>query len=188
MDNSDGIFAIYRELMGYLSQIPLPKDAYETVDENSGWERVNQAIDDLEKLTGKDFERFRIKPVDSYGGGQFTKLMNLRSSLGGLINKLHAEYFSSLSDPFGSVPSTVMTNIQTQEQTQESHIQLVVDLTSKIAEALQKPNISPQERDFLSQVKSGVSKAKSALELISLILSTGAALGLTAAQIASLLK
>ena len=94
---------IYFELQGYLSQAPEREKGY--IFEEQVWIQHNKTIDELEKNTGKEYTRYRINPTDSEAFGGVTRkqitVQAYRTVLGGLISRLHGEYFPDESSPIG---------------------------------------------------------------------------------------
>jgi len=60
MAEKEDIRPIYSELQGYLSQAPNGKIELITYTKGKGlWEQVNETIDELSKITGNDYSRFK---------------------------------------------------------------------------------------------------------------------------------
>ena len=116
------IRSLYAELQGYLSQIPDDVTASSWTQDQSLWNRLNYVIDQLNHLTGKDYSRFKANPeyqtvtrnASPYATMRYS---TYKASLGGLIAKLHVEYFRDEEEPpFRTMPSTVINQTQTQNQ------------------------------------------------------------------------
>ena len=176
--------AIYQELQGYLAQIPPPKEAHITIDFDPIGNQVNTAIDELNQVTGNDYAKFRIIPQCSDYGYRFVNITGLRSMIGGLIDRLHAEFFSKEARPFGIAPQTVISNSQTQVQ----NLSLVLDIQWKIMEKLQDQSIKPEEKNFLERLKGSLATVTSATELFGLILNLANQSGLTLEALKQVLK
>jgi len=177
---------IYEELQGYLSQTPLLKDPHDSSDDSSLWEQYNQVIEELNNISDKNYDRFRITPFSGGDGYTFIRLLVYRNKLGGLISRLHGEYFSDEPTPFSGMPSTVIT--QTQQQSQSFQIQMLLEIQSKIDEKILKFDKDSKERGFLEKIKSSLASVKNVTELILLLLKTGNDIGLTVEQIFNILK
>jgi len=177
---------IYEELQGYLSQTPLPKEPYDSSDDSSLWEQYNQAIEELNNISGKNYDRFRITPLSGGDGYTFIRLLVYRNKLGGLISRLYGEYFSGEPAPFSGKPGTVIT--QTQQQSQSFQIQMLLEVQSKIDEKIPKFDKGSKERGFLEKIKGSLASVRNVAELISLLLKTGRDIGLTVDQILNILK
>lgn len=138
----------------------------------------------MSELGNKGYEKFRINPKS----GQFGLCIDLssyRGSLGGLIAKLHADYFSNELAPFSTMPNTVITT--TQNQNQSVKIEIAVEMTELITDKIKQYKEGSIERRFLDRIKQGVKEGKSIVDLVGLILRTGAELGLTVSAMAQLL-
>src|SRR6266699_2395358 len=86
---------LYNEFQGYLSQTPTSTDVNAVLYEKSQWEHVNNAIDSLNAAAGRNYDQFKIiQTMRRDGYLNNIRLSTLRTKLGGLINRLHAEYFS----------------------------------------------------------------------------------------------
>lgn len=175
-DIKEKIRPVFQELQGYLSQTPLPKNTDDTIYDDNSWNQVNGCIDELNTITKKDYSKFKIVPENGYGGGHFLKVFVLRQKLGGLIDKLHAEYFLGDERPFSSKPSTIFT--QSQSQKQSVNVTMVLQIQEKVIEKLNDPNISSIEKSFLEKVKEGLSGVKSVMDIINLILVSAGSVGL----------
>lgn len=96
----DKIRPIYFELQGYLSQAPEREKGL--IFEEQVWIQHNQSIDELEQITSKKYDRYRIKPARINLNGvmriQIT-VQAYRTVLGGLISRLHGEYFPDEISP-----------------------------------------------------------------------------------------
>ncbi len=91
---------IYFELQGYLSQAPEREEGF--MFEEQTWIQLNHAIDELEKVTSKKYERYKINPKTvSYNGVPTQRIttQEYRTILGGLIFRLHGEYFPDEAPP-----------------------------------------------------------------------------------------
>jgi hypothetical protein len=158
----------YSELQGYLSQAPTPEGST-TIHESSIWEQHNEVVKLLTKETGKDYSRFLLKPRSSDFQGrtrQYLPTIDYRQKLGGLISRLHAEYFSEEPPPFSGMPSTIIN--QTQQQTQSVHVQMLLDVRSHIDKKLPEFQKGSAERSFLENLKTKLSSVSNVVDLFSL--------------------
>lgn len=176
------IRSIYAELQGYLHEAPEPG----SITRNDFfWNQFNKAIDELSELGNKGYEKFRINPKTGQFGS-YIDLSSYRGSLGGLIAKLHADYFLEESAPFGTLPSTIITT--TQNQNQSVKIEIAVEMTELITNKIKQYEEGSAERSFLERIRQGVKEGKGLIELVNLILKTGAEFGLTISTMAQLLS
>lgn len=166
---------IYQELQGYLSQIPNSNSPHESTYTKTLWEQLNEAIDELNAISKKDYNKFKIAPGKSQTK-KYVNILALRTKLGGLIDRLHAEYFSDEPNPFSGSPTTVIT--QKQHQEQSAHVVMLLEVQGIIIEKLNDENTSSEEKEFLESIKGGLAGIKSVVELISLILSTALIMGI----------
>ncbi len=91
---------IYFELQGYLSQAP--EREVGVIYEEQVWQQHNLAIDELEKITSKDYSRYRLTTEAPNVNGVTRKRITVqgyRTILGGLISRLHGEYFHEDPSP-----------------------------------------------------------------------------------------
>lgn len=173
---------LYSELQGYLSQAP--ENDGGSLHEESTWGQFHTTIDELNNISGKDYNKFKVQPQPMASGrGSYVLVSQYRTKLSGLISRLYGEYFSDESAPFSGMPSTVIT----QNQHQSQNVQILLEIQSIIDQKLAETK-DETEKSFLQKIKTKLSSVKSVGELISLILSTGTALGLTLEQIYKLFK
>jgi len=173
---------IYSELQGYLSQAPAGDKGL--IFEASIWEQHNQTIDELNTVTGKNNDRYKVEVRSIDWKRTMRRVIDSQSyriKLGGFISRLHGEYFSDEPPPFSGMPSTMIT--QHQIQNQATYVQILLDLQSKIDEKLQEYKEESKEKTFLEKIKNSLSRVGNIVELIGLILRTGKELGLTVEQI-----
>jgi len=176
---------LYYELQGYLSQSPSFDNKNEPIlYEESMWGQFHTTINELNQTTGKNYDKFKITPLRG-DFGPFVRISEYRSKLGGLISRLHGEYFNDEPAPFSGMPNTIIQ--QNQQQTQSTQIQILLEIQSIIDKNLEK-TVDPIEKSFLEKIKSSLSLAKSVPELMSLILSTGSSLGMTIDQVLKFFK
>src|SRR3989344_2146785 len=177
----DKIRPIYSELQGYLSQAPEATSGRERIyDDTSLVNQFNSSIQELEQLTQKDYSRYKERVQTTQwnrGTRQFFDLLSYRSKLGGLISRLFGEYFSDEPAPFSGMPSTIINQHQSQNQT--THVQILLDFQSKIDEKIKEHADGSKEKTFLERIKGALSKVGNVTELFTLILRTGKDIGLT---------
>lgn len=179
----DKIRPIYSELQGYLSQVPPPSSDNTWFRDRTLWTQVNALVDELNLVTQKDYSRFKIHP-DAGAKEEFMYYSAYRSNLGGLIARLHAEYFINEEPPFRSMPSTVIN--QTQTQTQSVDL-LLAQLDEKIFNELPKHSDGSPERGFLEKLKLSLPTIKTGVDILGTILKIGSEFGLNSSQISTML-
>ena len=96
----------YYELQGYLSQTPLPQEQFEICTDDDAWINYNQIVQTLSEITSDDYNRFIVKPKQ-LEGENVVNLITFRQKLGGIINWLHANYFTGENRPFSGSPQIV---------------------------------------------------------------------------------
>jgi hypothetical protein len=183
MPDTEEIRPIYSELQGYLSQAPAATEKWLCLYDCSIWEQVNDTIDELSSIAKTDYERFKMALAH---GERSLPLATCRAKLGGLISRLHGEYFSDEPAPFSGMPSTVIT--QTQQQSQTLHIQMLLDLQSKIDEKLRDLEPGDKKRSFLEKVKAALGSVRDYANLLALFLRTAQEVGLTLEEFSALFK
>ncbi len=147
----------YSELQGYLSQARTIKGAgQDSIYTKTVWEQMNSVVELLNTIIPNAYDRFYIQPMKDSMLGNFVPLELYRQKLGGLISKLHAEYFSNEPPPFAGMPSVVIS--QSQEQSQS--VQMFLDFQSKIDENLPKFDEGSKEKKFLQALKDKLGSAK----------------------------
>jgi len=171
---------IYKELQGYLSQIPLPEKPNDVITTPAVWEQLNSTIDELNACSEKNYDKFKISAVYHNEGYQHISLVDYRQKIGGLISRLHAEYFSDESEPFSGSPNTVIT--QSQQQSQSVNVQMLLEFQSLIDKKLPELKEDSKEKTFLQKIKDSLPNIRNAIELIKLVLSIANDLGLTIEQ------
>jgi len=175
---------LYTELQGYLSQAP-DADKRDYFDTKNVWIKYNNTIDELNEATGKDFSSFKVQITYMPDWGEVVSTREYRSNLSGLISRLYGEYFNDEVAPFSGIPRTIIQ--QNQQQSQNVHVQILLEMQSIIDKKLQEVK-DDKEKGFLEKIKASLSQVKSISELMNLILSSGAAAGITMQQIIDLLK
>jgi hypothetical protein len=186
MASKEDIRPIYAEPQGYLSQAPSEKMAGPILDANL-WEQANQAIDELNQISGEDYSRFKLAPQQPAGSmASYLGRDTYRGKLGGLISRLHGKYFADEPPPFSGMPATVIS--QNQIQSQSVQVQILLDLQSKIDEKLHKFEEGSKERTFLEKLKGSLSSVKNIVGLIALLTKTASEYGLTIEQLKELFQ
>jgi len=177
MAEKEKIRPIYSELQGYLSQAP-NNEQYYTLYSPKVWGLVNQGIDELISVSGEDYDRFKIvSKTGRQEGQECVELDTYRTSLGGLISRLHGKYFSDEPAPFSGMPSTVIS--QTQQQNQSVHVQMLLEVQSKIDQKLAESAEGTKERTFLQKVKNSLSSIKDVAGLITHLMNMAKECGLS---------
>ena len=188
MASKEDIKPIYAELQGYLSQAPKesPEKPNAVTYDQLVWTQYNIAIDELNKVSGENYDRFKIQPKITQQGSVFMGIIPYRSKLGGLISRLHAEYFSDEQPPFSGMPTTIIS--QSQQQSQSFQIELLLQIQSKIDEQLHKFEKGSKERTFLEKLKGSLSSVKNAVGMIALLTKMASEYGLTIEQLKELFQ
>lgn len=182
MDHAKEIRPLYSELQGYLSQAPVIKETTDCIYDSATWEQVNIAIDELNTVTKKDYSRFKINPES---GDDFVRISTHRTKLGGIISRLHAEYFSSEPAPFSGMPNTVINQSLSQQQT--TQIAFLLEIQSFIDKKLSEV-ADEKEKGFLTAVKSNLANIKSFMELVQLIMATAQTFGISFDKLTQIFK
>src|SRR3954468_9503841 len=108
----------YSELQGYLFKAPDDQNKLFFQSEPE-WKQVNETVDLLNKITGKNYDRFKLHPIRGGDGLGFVRISDYKQKLAGIISFLHREYFYDEPPPFNGMPSTVITHNLTQQQSQQ---------------------------------------------------------------------
>jgi len=183
MAKQEDIRPIYHELQGYVSKAP-SSDKISTINDAELWESANQAIEELNRISGEDYNRFKMNPQRGQLG-QFLNKDTYRTKLAGLIARLHGEYFTREPAPFKGMPSTVISQTQVQSQSQ---MQMVLDLQSKIDEQLRNLEPGDKKHTFLEKVKSALASVKDYSGVLALCFTTAQECGLTLNELLELFK
>jgi len=181
MASKEDVRPIYAELQGYLAQeIKTGSATYDS----SFWERPNQAITELEKITGKKYSRFMLTPKTTTSGSLLIAYDTYRQQLGGIIARLHAEYFSDEIPPFADMPKTIIT--QSQNQNQSLQIQLLLEVQELINKKLGTVQDGSKEKTFLEKIKASLSTVRDVSQLVNLLITTAQQVGITIEQLKTL--
>lgn len=175
---------IYSELQGYLSQATKAKTSANAFYDAQIWNQYNEAIDELNNISGTNYGRFRIHHERSTLLGDFVRSITYRSKLAGLILRLHSEFFSDESAPSTDEPTTLIS--QRQQQSRFFQRQMILEIQSKIDEKIPEFNNDSKEKKFLEKVKASLASITSVTQLVSLLLKTGQELDLTIEQMSKL--
>jgi len=175
---------LYNELQGYLSQAPTATNASDWFPTNSQWEYVNQTIDRLNTITGKDYSQFKL--VQEIGKHSrepdVIYVSTFKGKLGGLISYLYGEYFSDEPSPFDGVPSTVITQNQNQQQSVNV---LILEMQRKIDEKLLTTE-DEKEKGFLKKLQGVLPAVTTGIGLVKSVFDLAAQMGLDPHQISRL--
>ena len=172
---------IYSELQGYLSSAPNSSSDY-FWDDAAFWNRYNSAVDELSKITEEDFSRFKVIAETIPWNRETRRRINIktyRSNLSGLISRLHGQYFSDEIHPFSGTPSTIIS----QSQTQTQHIQILLEIQSRLDEKLPGYKVGSKERTFIEKLKTSLASVKEVGSLVTLILKTAKEFGLSIEEV-----
>jgi len=181
----DKIRPIYSELQGYLSQTMQPKNSSDIISDDAFWNQYNKTIDELNSVSGNNYDRFKIQPIKGQYQ-EFVRILTYRNKLGGLISRLHGEFYLDDPVPFSGMPATVIS--QTQQQAQSFQVQMLLEIQGKIDEKIPKFDKGTKERNFLEKVKNSLSLVRNFVELVLLLLRTGKDIGLTLDQVLNIFK
>lgn len=174
---------IYYELQGYLDKAP-NKDIFCSLQE-SVEDEINSSIDELNNIISSDkYERFKIRSTP-WNDDIKIDIVFYKNQLIGLINRIYGEYFSEENPPLSSMPSQAINfiNHQSQNQNQTMILEFEQQIDKMIANA--KNN---NEKDYFERIKDGLPSVKNIIELMSLILSTAANLGIPISSLAQFFK
>lgn len=168
---------LYSELQGYLSQAPSvseQRNAY--IYDKALWNQYNDCVNLLSQISGKDYSRFCVTAQRLGSGSVIVPLVTYRQKLGGLITRLHGEYFSDESAPFSGSPATIIS--QSQQQNQSFYVQMLLDIQGKIDEKMPNYNEGTKERNFLQKFKNSLSSVSNVVQLFNLLITLARECGL----------
>ena len=95
---------------------------------------------------------------------------------------LHSKYFSEEIPPFSGAPNTVVT--QSQHQSQSVSVVMIMEVKSLIDKQLfTNKSLTEKEKGFLEKIKQNLPNIKTAVDLLSTILTIGKTLNLDVSQI-----
>lgn len=179
----DKVRPIYRDLQGYLSQLPLSGQHNDVIRDPDLWNNYNSLVEELKTITSKDYNSFRVEPkYDDFSQKVF--LVTLRTNLGRLISRLHAEFFDDEQTPFSSSPSTIINQSQSQEQSID--LKFYIDLGSKLDEKI-KNVTDEKEKGYLEKFKNLLPSLKSGMDILKTSIDLAKEFGLTPDQVSNLL-
>lgn len=158
----------YEELKGYLSAFPPSEKDY--WPENSYyWTSIGGCIEELNKITGSNYDKFKINVIPRNGGApEHISNHEYRSKVNGLIMKLKGTYFMD-DNPFGGSP---MVSVN---QTQNVQVTMLLEMSTLIDKQLYgeaSKTLKPEEQSFLEKVKAALPTIKSTAELLGLVIKT----------------
>ncbi len=183
----DKVRPIYSELRGYLEEAPEEATNGDNIHDSSIWEHFNGLLGRLNSEIGKDYASFEIRPKQACEDVaiEYITVISYRQKLGGLIARLHGEYFSNETAPFSGMPSTVIH--QTQNQSQTVDIQVLLDVRGRIEQELPKHEDGSDKKKFLQKVKESLGGISNTAQFFSHVLSAAKEFGLSPEDISRLL-
>lgn len=184
--DKDEIKSLYAELIGCLGQTPPADGIHATsmvINDDNAIKRYNDTIKILNDVTGKNYDRFLLYPGRRY---DLIHLSTYRQTLGAIISKLHAEYFSDLPEPFSGKPTTLLR--MDQQQNQSAFIEMLLDLQARIDEKMPTLLDGSDEKTFLVSLKRALRNVSCIADIIGRILKLAGQFELTPERIANLLK
>lgn len=183
MAEKQKIRPLYSQLQGYLSQGPNADGKTSVISDPDFWNHYNKTIDELNDISGNNYDHLEVQPIRGQAAS-WVPIQTYRSKLGGLISRLHGQFFSDEPAPFGSMPSTIIR--QSQQQTQSFQIQMLLEIQSTIDEKIRQFEKGSKEQTFLQKVKSSLASIANITQLVALLLKVGHEVGLTIEQIAKI--
>jgi hypothetical protein len=187
MATKEQIKPIYEELQGYYSQATRIRS--DIIYEDAVWEQYNMAVDALSEVSGADYGRFKAIPLPEHSESIYGEevrtperigTLGYSSKLSGLINRLHAEFFSDEPSPFADSPDMVIS--QTQQQYQSIHVQMIMEIQEYLTRSEGQFKEGSKERGFIDKakgfLKSAASGVTSAAQLMLLLLNVAKECGL----------
>lgn len=180
MVGKEMIRPIYSELQGCLAQAPSAEKG-SIINNEEFWEHHNNIIEELNSKTGENYDKYQLAPMRGYDSG-FITVAIYRQKLGGLIARLHGEYFKDEQVPFAEMPSTVIN----QNQSQSVQIEFILEVNNLLNDKLYAAKEGSKEKTFLERVRGSLSKVKSVSQLIPLIIKTANEMGLSINELGNL--
>lgn len=172
---------IYSELQGYLSQAPTAEKIYDHINDSNFWTTINITIDDITKITGEDYNKFKLIPKADAIGGKFIIIHIYRQKLAGLITYIHAKYFNDEPSPLAKdVPNTFIS------QNQSVNVQILLDIQSKIDEKIKNYSDDSKENKFLKKLKGCLSATTNIIQLINHIMKIAKDFGLNLSDLSGI--
>ena len=176
------------DLQGRISQ--LPTEGLIWAKQPQAVERYHRVIDELEKITTKDYGMYRImwkniptvvrEDRTTYASGVY--YADLREQMMALIRRLHAEFFRDEPEPFGERPPVALS--MNQQQIQNTQIEMLFGFRDFVQQRMDKFEEGSKERTLLQKIYGALSGVRDGVGLVKLVLDTGNQLGTTAADIA----
>lgn len=182
----DKIRPVYEELIGFMAQAE-PQSSV-MIYNSSIWEVYHGSIDELIKLTGDDYCRYKLTLKFLHGSPNACVSVNeYRTKLNGLIMRLHAKYFKKDDAPFSGTPRAIINQQLSQSQLQVVQITMLMDFQSVIDKKLYgDKTLDEKQKTFLGKVKDFIPTAKSIADILNTILTVAKTTGLTLADISKL--
>ena len=159
MATEEEIRPIYSELQGYLSQAPRSENTG-LIGDKSFWLQYHQTIDELSKITGEDYSRYKVEIRSTQRGGGYMNVVPYRSKLGGLISRLHGQYFADKPAPFSGMPSTIVTQTAQQNQSVDVRVKMLLDIQSLLDKKINESEDGSKEKGFLEKLKGKLASVK----------------------------
>lgn len=182
MDKKEKIRSMYSELQGYLSQTPIAEKGYEHIDDDGFTDNLNAIIQELNTSTGNDYSRSSLKKKyysTDRGPEYYIRVAEYRNKIGGLISRLHSEFFKDEPPPFSGMPNTSINVTQDQRQSQSIALEIAIEMGSLIGSKIEKYEKGTPERAFLEKLKEKLVSIKSVSELVLTIFGIASSVGLT---------
>ena len=168
---------IYSELKGYLTVVPTEGRVYDETA-TSICKQLNIVVGELNSLTSKDYNKFKIQDRTISWNGTYRKVvdsLDYKLKLSGLISRIQGEFFSE-EQSITTQPNTVINTSQHQSQTQSQTF--VLELQEKILTEITKYGEGTKERTFLQRLKSALPMIKNVTDILATTLKIGAEVGL----------
>ncbi|MBI2472734.1 MAG: hypothetical protein HYV59_16080 [Planctomycetes bacterium] len=169
--NKEELRPLYSELQGYLAQAP---NSDKAICDESIWKQYNDSVKLISKISREDFNRFLILNIEENVAGKFIRPILYRQKLGGLISFLHGKYFNDEPTPFSAGPSTIIS----QQQNQSVHVQMLLEIQSKIDERIHSLPEGSKEKSFLQKFKNKLSSISNVTQFISQLIKMAKEFGL----------
>ncbi|MGB8225681.1 MAG: hypothetical protein WCE45_02260 [Sedimentisphaerales bacterium] len=173
MATKEQIRPLYSELQGYLAQVKTFSEKITYFNDAQIWEQYNKVVEELNKISGLDYSRFRINLI---ANSHSTDRSTYQTKLGGLIARLHGEYFSDEPAPFAGMPTTIIN--QQQNQNQSLQVQMLLEIQSKIDEKIHETKDGSKEKTFLEKLKQTLPSIQSVTQLLIMLLKLAKEAGL----------
>ncbi|KKT66867.1 MAG: hypothetical protein UX25_C0039G0006 [Candidatus Woesebacteria bacterium GW2011_GWC2_45_9] len=184
MDQKSKVRPIYSEFMGMLSQAP-KTNTYMYKDQKDSWERYNQLTQKLFEITNDDeYSTLKIEPRHD-DSELIVNSSEYRTKVSALISRLHGTFFYDESAPFSGMPSTVINQNQSQQQT--TQIAFLLETQSAIDKKLSETQ-DEKEKGFLNSVKSNLANIKNFMEFVQLVVNTAQTFGISLDKLSQIFK